>query len=60
MRVGGVSTEVHSVGQLNRHGQNVKMVLAEAFPPYPQGILPEPQRLNKRAAQPLGQRGASG
>jgi len=23
-----------------------------AFPPCPQGILPEPKRLNKRAAQP--------
>jgi hypothetical protein len=28
------------------------MILTNAFPPYMQGILSEPKRLNKRAAKP--------
>lgn len=52
MRVGRVTAEMHGVGNFNRHGQYVKVLLAQALTPDLQRLLTEPQRLRVRTPQP--------
>ena len=49
--VGGAAAYIHRDGDLHGHGQHLQVILAEAFPPYSQRVLPELQRLDMGAAQ---------
>jgi hypothetical protein len=48
--VGREAADVHGNGDLHRHGQHLWVALAQALPPYLEGVLAELHRLDVAAA----------